>query len=441
MRIPESPPDVDIQSLFASLEEFDDAFNRCPADKYLHWDELRRRKPPRGVSHEQWWFITNLGRKPKKPIPLKDKHGRAFEFALPDLVQEQLHLVDQKAGGAISASSPAGDATTRNRYIISALMEEAIRSSQLEGAVTTRKVAKEMIRKGRAPRDKSERMILNNYRTMSHIRQLRDESITPDAILTLHHELTEGTLDDPEMAGRLRKTDDVFVQDDASSSILHYPPSAKQLPRRLKLMCDFANEKTPGAYIHPTIRAIILHFWLAYDHPFVDGNGRCARALLYWLLLNKGYWLFEFVSVSRIMRQAPAKYARAYLHTETDENDLTYFILYNLRVMLRAIDSLHDYLEEKAKQMKKLQSMLQSSHGFNYRQRALLTNALQHPGAEYTVKSHQRSHNVALQTARSDLRGLEKNGLLMSRNEGKVIHFRPPRDLAKLLKVQSKGQS
>lgn len=434
MRIPDSPPDVDDQSLFDSFEEFNDAYNRCPTDKYLHWDELRRRKPPRGVSHEQWWFITKLGRRPKKRITLKDKHGRAFEFGLPDLVQESLHLIDQKAGGAISASSPVGDRTTRDRYIVSSLMEEAIRSSQLEGAVTTRKVAKEMIRKGRPPRDKSERMILNNYQTMSHIRQLRDESMTPDLILTLHRELTEGTLDDPDMAGCLRRTDDVVVLDDATSSPLHHPPPAKQLPRRLKSMCDFANEKTPGPYIHPTIRAIILHFWLAYDHPFVDGNGRCARALLYWLLLNKGYWLFEFVSVSKIMRQAPAQYARAYLHTETDDNDLTYFILYNLRVMLRAIDSLHDHLDEKTKQVKKLESLLQSSHGFNHRQRALLTHAVQHPDAEYTVKSHQRSHNVVLQTARNDLRDLEKNELLISRKEGRVVHFRPLRDLARRLR-------
>lgn len=52
-----------------------------------------------------------------------------------------------------------------------------------------------------------------------------------------------------------------------------------------------------------------LHFMLGYEHPFVDGNGRVARAMFDWAMLRNGYWLFEFISVSRIIRQAPAKYA------------------------------------------------------------------------------------------------------------------------------------
>ena len=60
-----------------------------------------------------------------------------------------------------------------------------------------------------------------------------------------------------------------------------------------------------GGFIHPMIRSIILHFWLAYDHPFVDGNGRTARALFYWSMLRHGYWLFEFISISQIILKGP----------------------------------------------------------------------------------------------------------------------------------------
>ena len=112
--------------------------------------------------------------------------------------------------------------------------------------------------------------------------------------------------------------------------IFHDPPPAEQLDERMAAMCDFANGKIPNHFIHPVVRAIILHFWLAYDHPFVDGNGRTARALFYWLMLRNNYWLFEFISISQIIRKAPIKYGRAFLYTETDDNDLTYFILYHL---------------------------------------------------------------------------------------------------------------
>ena len=57
------------------------------------------------------------------------------------------------------------------RFLVNSLMEEAIRSSQLEGATTSRRVAKEMLRTGREPRDRSERMIANNYRALQFMRE------------------------------------------------------------------------------------------------------------------------------------------------------------------------------------------------------------------------------------------------------------------------------
>ena len=92
--------------------------------------------------------------------------------------------------------------------------------------------------------------------------------------------------------------------------------------------------------MHPAIRAIILHFWLAYDHPFIDGNGRTARALFYWLMLRHGYWLFEFISISEIILKAPVQYGEAFLYTETDQNDLTYFIIHQTEVIRKSMQSL-----------------------------------------------------------------------------------------------------
>jgi Fic family protein len=79
-----------------------------------------------------------------------------------DPVLEMLHAIDRDASGHVSASEQITNPHTKERYVQSSLVEEAITSSQLEGASTTRKVAKEMIRSGREPLDRSERMILNN---------------------------------------------------------------------------------------------------------------------------------------------------------------------------------------------------------------------------------------------------------------------------------------
>jgi Fic family protein len=312
-------------------------------------------------------------------------------------------------------------------------LEEAIRSSQLEGAATTRPVAKEMIRSGRRPKDRSEQMILNNFRTMQHIHQLKDEALTPDRVFELHRMVTEDALDDPSAAGRLRHADEKVHITDFYNEVFHVPPPAGQLEGRLAVMCDFANMKIPEGFIHPVIRSIILHFWLAYDHPFTDGNGRCARALFYWSMLKYKYWLCEFISISHIIYRAPMKYYRAFLYTETDENDLTYFVLHHLDIIRAAIHELHLYLERKTKEIKEAEQHLKGFCHLNHRQRALISHALRHPDARYTFRSHRLSHNVVYETARTDLLDLAEKGLLEMGKMGRTRHFRPVKELQKAL--------
>ena len=181
------------------------------------------------------------------------------------------------------------------------------------------------------------------------------------------------------------------------------------------------------------LKAIILHFWLAYDHPFIDGNGRTARALFYWSVLSQGFWLLELVSISRIIHKAPVKYARSFLYTETDENDLTYFILSQLTVIKRGIEELHTYLKRKIEEIQETEELLRSSVALNHRQLALLGHALRHPGMRYSIESHRVSHDVTYQTARTDLLDLAEKQLLSKTKRGKTFLFTAPQDLAERL--------
>ena len=405
--------------------------------KYLHWDRLRYYAPPKGLTHEEWWCALKLARSGlTKEVPLVDVDGGPFAFGAPDPVGEHLHHIDQDAGGQIEmADRHIGGSETRDRYIINSLVEEAITSSQLEGASTTRRVAKQMIRMRRSPRDRSETMIVNNYYAMEMIRQLTEQPLTKEMLLELHLILTAGTLRDTADEGRFRRPNELVRVYDYDNEVLHDPPLAEELPRRLAAMVDFANGKTPGYFVHPVIRAILLHFWLAYDHPFVDGNGRCARALFYWSMLRQGYWLCEFVSISRIIKKAPAKYGRAFLYTETDENDLTHFILYHLEVIRQGIRSLHRYVARKTRELSQTERLMRASARFNARQLALLTHALRHADAEYSIGSHQRSHRIVHQTARTDLYDLVDRGLLIKRKIGRTFYFHPIEDLETKLKL------
>jgi len=411
--------------------------------RYLHWDDVRYRPLPPGLTAELVWLGLKYRRSAAaRYLPMKDQADLPFQYGMVDPVVELLHFVDQNAAGRIEMPDSVLNPQTRDSYLVSSLIEEAIRSSQLEGAATTRAVAQEMLRTGRPPADRDERMILNNYRTMQYVREIKPQPLTLDLLCAIQRMITDQTLERPEAAGRFRRPDEpVGVYDNRDNTLLFAPPPADSLPKRVQLWCDFANAKIPDFFIHPVVRAIILHFGLAYEHPFVDGNGRTARALFYWLMLKQGYWLCEFLSISSVLRKAPAQYARSYLLTETDENDLNYFIIHQLGVIRQAIRDLHDHIQRKTVELQAMENTSRVLVELNHRQKNLMLHALRHPAADYTIESHRTSHATVYETARRDLLDLVKRGLLQTIKVGRALHFRPAPDLSEKLADHKNGHA
>jgi len=315
------------------------------------------------------------------------------------------------------------------------LMEEAIASSQIEGAATTRRAAKEMLRTGREPETRGERMILNNYRTIGRIRDLSSQPLTPQLLLDLQASLTAGTLADPSEVGRFRNdADDDIVVGGHTGEVLHVPPPASKLHDELRALCEWANEDG-DEFVHPVLKAAMLHFWLAYLHPFCDGNGRTARALFYLHALQHGYWLFEYFSISRVILRRRSQYGRAFLYSEADENDLTYFLTFHVHAIEKALEEFWEYVERKMQEDQELEVRVSKDGGFNHRQRALLSRALKDSGAVFTIESHRASHDVAYGTARSDLLDLASRDYLVQVREGRSFAFLPASDVRSRLEV------
>lgn len=400
---------------------------------YLHWDKLRHKVPPGALTPRTWWARIKLARAGlSRRLPLLDKEGLCFSVSITDRLQKTLHQIDREAAEALQGMKSSGG---HARFLIRSLIEESMTSSQLEGAATTRVVAKEMLSTGRLPRDQSERMIFNNHAAMRLVRERGKRPFTVEEILELHAVLTTGTLEDEEQCGRLRVAEDnVLIFDKSSAVVLHTPPPAREARERLQTLCDFANSKDEDPFIHPVVKAIAIHFQTGYDHPFCDGNGRTARLLFYWAMMNAGYWLTEYLSISSVLRKSPGNYMRAYLYTEHDESDMTYFIAQQLDAIEQSISALHRYVIRKSEQTRQARRTLRTAQvagvDLNARQKALLANAINDPDRAYTLATHRAAHQISYPTALADLSKLVEVGLLERHKVGKAHEFVPVPALA-----------
>lgn len=378
--------------------------------KYTHWDELRYKKIPAGTKPEFVWSLMKIIRISQYRL-LKFGKWR-FKYVLLDEFQKKLHLLDKGTAGCIGSGLDNINVAGRERYIISSLMEEAIASSQLEGAATTRKIAKELLRYKKKPKNYSEKMIVNGYNTMQKIVQEKENNITPDKILELHRNITEGTLKDKRDEGSFRDNNEVVVGDPIDAEkVYHRPPHYKEIPGLIDDLCTFINSEEDD-FIHPIIKGIILHFLIGYIHPFEDGNGRTARTLFYWYVLKKGYWLFEFMTISRIILRSKIKYGLAYLYTETDEDDLTYFIDYNLSCVEEALHEMKKYIDKKQEEQADAMRLIKKVKNLNLRQAEILKEFIKEPEKSFVVNEIMISYGVAYDTARNDLLYLASLGYL-----------------------------
>jgi Fic family protein len=387
--------------------DFNRLLNRVN-EEYYYWDKVKYLPMPEGINPIEVWSFAKFRR---LQSPYKIQFGNyQFGWTLPARIQERLHQFDLHIGGSLETRSLIS-AEDKNRYLVSSIMEEAIASSQIEGAVTTRKQAKEILRKRLSPKNKSELMIVNNYHTIQKILELKDQMLTPELLLEVHKLITAGTLDHQEDEGAFRTSNDINVIDPIDNEVMYYPPGVDELPALIKDLCSFFNDDRASVFMHPIIKGCIIHFMIGFIHPFADGNGRTARALFYWYLLKKGYWLTEYLSISRLILRSKNQYARAYLFTETDDNDLTYFISYQVRTMKLAYDSLREYLQRKIEEKRQITAFLKIEH-VNERQALMLKWVYEEPSLLFTAKEVETRLGISNQTARTDLQGLAKEGFL-----------------------------
>lgn len=405
MKLPKPPSLSELNDDSISQTFLNYLLEHTPTDakgRYLSWEEFRHRYP---TDSKQRWLAQKLNR--NACLQWLEIGEYKLSYCIPHALQAQLHDIEQ----------------TYHRWqwhihTEEMLLEEPITSAQLEGASTTRKVAKELLDSGRMPKDKSEVMVVNNYRLMKAVKQHLDQPLDVALILRLHHIATEGAIENNAISGKFRQDDDIVITD-YDGQIIHQPPPWHTLPALMQACCDFINHND-GAFVHPIIKAVILHFLIGFIHPFGDGNGRTARSLFYWYLQKSGFEHFDYISISRLLHKAPKQYAQSYLNTETDGLDMTYFIAYQLNIIRRAIIDLQNLVATKEGGMEKAENKPKTMLNYanlSIHQHQLLTSTPSHQ--ILTAKQVSANLGISDNTARKLLKELESLGLATTVRHGR----------------------
>jgi len=393
---------------------------------YLYWDKIKHKKLPPQITHEEFWAVVKLKRELQSiPTVIKNEVGVNFSWNKTPSLEEFLHNIDLHAGGSLFISQSSQDEERKQEFISRGIIEEAIASSQLEGAVTSRKVAKKFLREGRAPKNDSEQMILNNHESMKIIEtEYKNKKIDLDSLFELHSLITNKTIPNSERMRLRNDSDEIVVKDKKDPSIVyHIPPKEAFLEKELVSLLSFMNDETGGAFIHPVIKAILVHFWVGYLHPFTDGNGRLARLLFYWYLLSKGYWAFSYLPISVIIKNSSKEYQKAFVYSEQDDSNLTYFIDYKIRKIQLAMKKFEEYYENKSRENSRMNLTAKQDYNLNGRQIQLLQYLYSNKDEHTSYKMYKNIYKISNMTVVKDLKSLQKLGFIESERKGRNVYY------------------
>lgn len=382
--------------------------------RYLPYDELRHRIDG-DLDHTLVWSLVKSARNRQKIKIIKLGEPRKHcHYLLTPLIQKAISEVDRNTTSASLEwiSSKIGE-KSQVEYLLNDLIEdESISSSQLEGAATTTRVAKELLKRNRKPRSEDEKMIVGNYKLMIFAWENREAPLSLELLREMHKVGVEGIDDDYYVPGNFRTSDDVHVVN-SEGEVVHTPPPCKTLKSRLKELVSWVNEdhdeNDDSSYIHPLIKAITIHFSIGYEHPFRDGNGRVARALFYWYVFKKDFASFRYIAISVLLKEAPAKYGKSYLYTETDQMDLTYFIEHQSSVIIRAIQKFKNAYKNAAIEIEKFNEWLFKSGLYKKltdKQRTVFQVAKSGIAMVFTIRNVEKNLGCSYNTASSTLNGL-----------------------------------
>mgnify|MGYP001630229644 FL=1 len=382
-------------------------FAKMLSDKHLF--ELDRMEYKYYVSSVKE-FIGLLRQNLAQPLPLADFSSDEL-FYLPNLAQISTNGMKQLL------SVPASNQS----FGLQAMTEEIHATFQIESIRSSRNSIRHILN-GYAPRNEEESRIYGMKRGLDFIAD-RQNAITEENLHQLYQISSGDYLPDEDrlLPDHFYRHDHVYVVGGEES---REGLPAQQLPDAMKRLVDFTNAKDGINELH---KAAILHFAFAYYHPYFDGNGRTARLLHLWYLVQQGYPAALFTPFSRYIAESKAAYYKAYDRVEKNAlisgyTDVTPFLSYFCNEIYNRLQV--DAAPPQA-DLQVYQTALANGK-ITEKERLLWEYVLSAYGTEeFTTKQLEKDfRNAAYATIRTFVMKFHEMGLLAARKAGNRVYYK-----------------
>ncbi|MCB9073749.1 MAG: Fic family protein [Bdellovibrionaceae bacterium] len=374
--------------------------NKSPKSAVSNWSETQKK-------------IISLRKTTAVPLFLKTL-GKNFWFYPADCILQKADTLEKT--GVQLHQTIVQNASFKEEFFLDSMIEEAITSAIYEGANSTRAKAQELIASGNLPKNKNEWMLINNYEAMKWIKENRSRSVSKEVIESIHQIVTRNTLegDNANFSGRFR-TDTVHVRS-SRNEIKHEGIPFKQIENTLNEVFQLTAENP--RYFPTVIRGILLHYFIAYIHPFFDGNGRTARALFYFKAMRNNLHFVELLSVSAYLKNHGKQYEKSFEKVVGNELDITYFIDFNLDALLKAVQE----VERKVTYLMSL-TQIKDHLPISDNQIGLLQRLALNKFRKISIEEYASQINKSREIARQELKQLQELGFLQEEKSGKKFVY------------------
>ena len=353
-------------------------------------------------------FIDLLKAGIYEPLPLKDFKGHRSVY-MGNIVQVRMSaiktLMRPQSGGY--------------RYGFQAMEEEIASTFTIENIDFSRDSVRKIL-KGYAPSDDSENRIFGMKKGLEFISDLGNR-ITAENIFALYQMAIGEFLDsdDKLLHGQRYRHDSVYIM---GQTVEHTGLPHQKLVAYMENLIAFINEESE---MNDLLKAAAIHFYIAYLHPYFDGNGRIARLLHLWYLVQQGYTSTLFIPFSSYVEKSRKQYYNAYTLVEENEKisgtlDITPFLVY-------FIENVYNRLESEVPPTKttvQFAKLLEEGR-VTEKERDLWNFILAAYGTnEFSTKQLEKDFgNAAYATIRGFALKFEKLGLLNSKKYGGRIKY------------------